>query len=301
MKSLAFILFLAACGGSPAPSKPALPHGLPEADTGEDWSSNLNQLVGTWQFAGKDESYAQTCRWIAESTFLVCHTENKTKDTWLVGWEPNNRRYVWWAVAPTGEVEVFSGMIGGSDWQLTSASARIALHRETPTKWTIKIDRPDGGGMFLDGALTTDAPPAPAVPTPPTKTSAEDWRSALEGFTGRWTFEGTGGGQPVTFKETCAWVTGATYVLCKHDGEPELGIFGWEPHNARFVHYGIDSAGIPSAMAGSVAGKVWTFTGAEERFTITRETGLKMSVKVEAKTGAGWTESVAGTLTTQIE
>jgi len=299
MKSLALVWFLAADGGGTKPTTMG-PTGTAAADTGENWSANLNHLVGTWQFAGKDESYAQTCRWIPESTFIACHAESKTKDTWLVGWEPNNRRYVWWAVAPTGEVEVFSGMIGGSDWQLASTSARIALHRETQARWTIKIDRPDGDGLFLDGALTTETAPVAAAPTPPTKTSSEDWRSALEGFTGRWTFEGTGGGQPVTFKETCAWVTGGTYVLCKHDGEPELGIFGWEPHNARFVHYGIDSAGIPSAMAGSVAGKVWTFQGTEDRFTITRETGLEMSVKVETKAGAGWTESVAGTLTTQI-
>jgi hypothetical protein len=302
MKPLAFVLMLAACGGSTAGSSNLKRPGTPAAETAEDWRANLNQFVGTWQFAGTPETYSQTCRWIADSTFLACHAENKTKDTWLVGWEPNNRRYVWWAVAPSGEVEVFSGMIGGNDWQLASATARIGLHRDAPTRWTLKIDRPDGGGVFVDGVLTTTTAPAAASPTPPAKTSSEDWRSALEGFTGRWTFEGTAGGQPATFKETCAWITGATFVLCKHDGEPELGFFGWEPHNARYVHYGIDAAGVPFPSVGTRADKVWTFTGTEDRFTITRESGLKLGVKVETKSPqGGWTEAVAGTLTTQIE
>lgn len=305
MKALASVLILAACGGAAAPSSTTPPIGTPAAETAEDWRANLNQLVGTWQFASSAESYAQTCRWITDATFLVCHSvgaDNKSKDTWLVGWEPNNRRYVWWAVAPTGEVEVFTGMIGGSDWQLASQAARIAMHRESPTRWTLKIDRPDGGGLFLDGVLTTEAAPAAAPPTPPAKTSTEDWRSALEGFTGRWTFEGTAGGQALTFKETCAWITGSTFVLCKHDGEPDLGFFGWEPHNARFVHYGIDASGLPFPLVGTRADKTWTFAGPEDRFTITRESGLKLAVTVETKSPrGGWTQAVVGTLTTQIE
>jgi hypothetical protein len=301
MRAIAFVLLLAACGGS-SPSATTTTRGTPAAETAEDWRANLSQLVGTWQFEGAPEAYTQTCRWITDATFLVCHAENKTNDTWLVGWEPNNRRYVWWAVAPTGEVEVFSGMIGGSDWQLASASARIGLHRETPTRWTLKIDRPDGGGVFVDGVLTTSAAPPPASPTPPAKSATEDWRSALEGFTGNWTFDGTANGQPLTFKETCAWITGSTFVLCKHEGDAELGIFGWEPHNARFVHYGIDAAGVPSAAVGTHADKTWTFTGADDRFTITRNTGLELGVKVETKSpSGGWTESVSGTLTTKIE
>jgi hypothetical protein len=301
MRVHAISLLLAACGGHAATSSSTTATHPTPADAGEDWRANLSQLVGTWQFAGTPEPYAQTCRWITDATFLVCHAENKAKDTWLVGWEPNNRRYVWWAVAPTGEVEVFSGMIGGSDWQLASQSARIGLHRETPTRWTLKIDRPAGGGVFVDGALTTSAAPPAGGPTPPAKTSTEDWRSALEGLTGRWTFEGTAGGQPLTFQETCRWITGSTFVLCKHDNEPDLGLFGWEPANARFVHYGIDAAGVPFPAVGTHADKTWTFTGAEDRFTITRESGLKLAVKVETKSAGGWTEAVAGTLTTQIE
>ena len=124
MRTLVSIVLLAACGGSTAPSSTKAPGGTPAAETAEDWRANLNQIVGTWQFASKAETYTQTCRWIPESTFLACHADNKANDTWLVGWEPNNRRYVWWSVAPTGAVELFSGMIGGSDWQLARSEER---------------------------------------------------------------------------------------------------------------------------------------------------------------------------------
>jgi hypothetical protein len=73
-------------------------------------------------------------------------------------------------------------------------------------------------------------------------------------------------------------------------------------HSAARKSWRHGSFGVPSPAVGTHADKTWTFTGADDRFTITHNTGLELGVKIETKSpSGGWTESVSGTLTTKIE
>jgi hypothetical protein len=299
MRVLTLSFLLAACGGG-APSSTTTPARPAGTDGGEDWRGNLQQLVGTWTMQAGQMQHGLTCKWIADSTFLSCKAEG-TKDAWLIGWEPTNRRYVWWTIEPNGNVKILSGSAGATDWVLENQDEKIGLHREAATRWTVKRHT-IASGDILDGTLTTTSAPPPVPRAGPARASSEDWRSALEPFTGSWTFDGTVAGSAVSFRERCSWITASTYVLCTVDGQDELAMFGWEPHAARFVHYAISPSGDATVHVGTLAGKTWTFASEEGRMTLVRETGIRMAITVERKVpGAGWTPAITGTLTTQIE
>ncbi len=300
MRLLVISVLLAGCGGGGAhPTTTSTPPGGP-ADSGEDWRGVLNQLVGTWTMQAGEMQHGLTCRWIADSTFLSCKAEG-SKDTWLIGYEPTNRRYVWWTIEPSGNVKILSGTAGASDWVLENPDEKVALHHESPTKWTIK-HQIVASGDTRDGALTTTTAPPGVPPAGPPKASTEDWRRALEPFTGEWTFDGTEAGTSLSFHERCAWITASTYVLCIVDGRDEVALFGWEPHAARYVHYAIAPSGDAEVHVGTHADKTWTFVGPQDRFTLVRESGIRMTVSVESKGAGGtWTPTSSGTLTTQIE
>lgn len=298
MRHLVIPIVLAACGGGSAHTTTTSTQPSVPADTGEDWRGILNQLVGTWTMQAGDMQHGLTCRWITDSTFLSCKAEG-SKDAWLIGYEPTNRRYVWWTIETNGTVKVLSGTAGATDWVLENPDEKVGFHRESPTKWTIKHQL--AGGDTRDGALVTTAAPAAVPPAGPPKASSEDWRSALEPFTGEWTFDGTADGNSLSFHERCAWITASTYVLCVVDGRDDIAMMGWEPHAARYVHYAIAPSGEAAVAVGTRDGKTWTFAGGDERFTLVRETGIRMNVSVEQKTGGAWSPVVTGTLTTQIE
>lgn len=284
MRALAFVL-LAACGGQAAAPATTTTPASADSSGEEDWRGRLAQLAGG------------TCRWIPDASFVYCQFPGEDGSAALIGWEPRNRRYVYWLVEPDGTVRVFPGTAGASEWSFADADARITLRREAPG-WNLQMTSAGGDVVFASliepgGAAT---PPAPA--TPGAVADSEDWRSQIEPLVATWTFTGTAGGQPITYEETCRWITAATFVLCKQTGGRSFSMLGFEPHNRRYVHYSFPTSG-PRSQPARVTRGSWSIDLPTERVTMTRETPIKFTFRAEERAADGtWRTEIEGTYET---
>lgn len=153
------------------------------------------------------------------------------------------------------------------------------------------------------GAATSPAPatPAPAPAAAACPASAPDdgaWRAPLDRLVGDWTFEGTAGGEPVSWVETCRWIPESTFLACKTPGEASTTIMGFEPHTGRYAHYGISGKGVPNVVrGGAMDGETWRFASERERVLLTfTEAGFDFVSERLAADG-GWAVAVQGRFT----
>lgn len=267
MRLTALALVLAACGGgAPATSTITQAPTTPGA-TDEDWRGTLNQLSGP------------TCKWIDGSSFLACSSQL------LLGWEPHNRRYVLWWIADDATVQVHPGTVGGGEWTF----GPFVLRKQAENAWGLT-----GPDFDLQISVNAGAPPAALAAAAP----IADWRNPLQRFTGEWTVDGTAQGTTFQARETCNWITGATFVVCKVANENKSStLIGYEPHNARFVQYLVEEDGNAKVLVGTQQGKTWTFAGANDRITMTQESGIKTSYRHER----GGTTLIEAVYTTKVD
>jgi hypothetical protein len=250
----------------------------------------LSQWIGTWQYKSAAFEYPKTCSWAG--TFVACDTQSKAIE--LLGYEPNNRRYVSWTVSHTGVAQL-SGAAGPSEWSLEGPGGRVVWKRTSATTWTQHVE---DQGQVEDGVFTATTPPPPppaATPTPPA--ASVDWRAELQALVGTWTFTGTFAGQPLSYSEDCAWLPASTFVFCKNAASSAVTLTGWEPQLQRFAAYGFDGDQPVHVLAGTLENHNFTFTDGKATLSMTRKSPLEYQLRGTAPTG----ETFEGSYVTKPE
>lgn len=272
MKRLALVL-LAACGGSStATQTTTTPTNTPTGE--EDWRGYLAQIAGP------------PCAWIPGASFLACRVDGEPTIT-LLGWEPNNRRYVAWYIDPDASARVLTGAASNAGWNFEGPAGHIEIKRVSDTTWTMTgISEGEQTITVTPGAVP---PPGPASAAAP----GEDWRSGLEPFAGDWVFSGTEGGETKVVPRGCTWIEASTFLSCQLSEGFQL--MGWEMQNQRFVIYRFKPT--VDVLVGKRDGKNWTFASATTRITYTHDTAIRRAYKEER----GGQVVADGTLETSVE
>jgi len=274
------LALVAACGGSSS-SGPTGTTGPRPPSGEEDWKGYLGQLAG------------EPCNWIPGSTFLACIEPGGDEQTTLIGWEPNNRRYVAWRIGRDGKVAVLPGTASNAGWQFESPDGSITFTRDGKG-WSAT-------GLAAATIVQTPDPKADQAGTPSPPWSTEDWRGGLEGFVGDWAFSGVEGGAPTNSQISCKWINAATFVACKHSNHNDsFVLIGWEPQSSRYALYRFTPAGV-EVMIATRDNKNWTFSGAAHRAVYVHETGIRRKYTELELRGATWEMVADGSLETGIE
>ncbi len=108
-----------------------------------------------------------------------------------------------------------------------------------------------------------------------------NWRADLDVIAGTWNFESGEGAAANSERETCRWIPDGSFIVCKVEGSKGFSMIGWEEHNQRYVHYGINSLGVVSVLVGEFDGSTWRFSAEGERVTMVRESPDLFSFKAE--------------------
>jgi hypothetical protein len=273
VKRLALLL-LAACGGGSAATQPTTNTNTPSASGDEDWRGYLSQIAGP------------PCTWIPGASFLACQVDGEPTTT-LIGWEPNNRRYVAWYINADASVRELTGSASNSGWSFEGPGGHIDIKRASDTTWTISgISQADQTITVTPGAAPPTGPASPA-------TSGDDWRNALEPFAGDWVFSGTERGETKVVPRGCTWIPASTFMSCQLDDG--FQIMGFEKQNRRFVIYRFKPQ--IDVLVGTRDGKNWTFASASQRISYTHDTAIRRGYKEEA----GGQIVADGTLETSVE
>lgn len=116
MRRPPFVLLVLAClagSGAVAEQKSIDPGDLPDF------------FAGAWTLEGHEETFRETCEWLAPNAFLVCNgtdTDPKEPGRWitLLGYSHAEKTYNFTAFDGGGGKSTFSGWLRGNLWVFTS-------------------------------------------------------------------------------------------------------------------------------------------------------------------------------------
>lgn len=98
-------------------------------------------------------------------------------------------------------------------------------------------------------------------------TTASDPRARLSLIVGTWTVEGS----ESTYRETCDWLTPASFVVCRgEDTNPAdrgvaLSILGYSPEEQAYTYASYSGSGRTRSLRAWLYGERWVFTGQGDR------------------------------------
>lgn len=96
---------------------------------------------------------------------------------------------------------------------------------------------------------------------------AEDARAKLSMFEGEWTVKGS----ESTYRETCAWLPGASFLACNAEDKSTSGsnyshsILGFSTAESIYTYALFHGAGSSRTLRGSLENGVWKFFGQTDR------------------------------------
>lgn len=112
---------------------------------------------------------------------------------------------------------------------------------------------------------------APAAQQPGEAPAPGPEHKKLEHFVGKWSGTGElkpgpfGPGGKMTWTESCEWLSGGFFVMCKSEGTGPMGetkgigIIGYDAAEKVYTYYGADNTGWSDYAKGTVKGKTWTY------------------------------------------
>ncbi len=169
--SIALVLMFVGVALAQAPSGPPKPG--PEhqklAYFAGKWASEGDTKPSPFGPAGKFTS-TETCEWFDGNFALVCHSEGKMqegsfKGLSVMGWDPAEKTYTYFATSTLGEIVFSRGTVQGDTWTWNNESkmngkpirARFTLKQVSPDSATYKFEMgaPDEPmKLVMDGKQT---------------------------------------------------------------------------------------------------------------------------------------------------
>ena len=140
----------------------------------------------------------------------------------------------------------------------------------------------------------------------------------LDYFVGKWHSTGSmkagpwGAGGAMAGDDDCQKMPGGFFVVCRSEGSGPmgaihgLGVMGYDAQKKVYTWNGFNSMGEHESAAGTIAGKVWTYTGEQSmggptfqtRYTITEGTPTSYDFRAEtSQDGKTWTVVMDGRVT----
>jgi len=162
--ALSFLLALLCVGvllgqAPSGPPKPGPEHKKLAYFAGK-WTSEGEMKPSPFGPAGKF-SFTETCEWFAGGFALVCHSEGKmqenaTKSLSIMGYDPEEKTYVYFETNSMGENVFSRGTVRGNTWTWTNESKmqgkpvrmRFTLKQEPPDSATYKFEMASGNEPF---------------------------------------------------------------------------------------------------------------------------------------------------------
>ncbi|MFQ5927570.1 MAG: DUF1579 family protein [Terriglobia bacterium] len=124
------------------------------------WTGSGEMKPGPWGPGGK-MTWTETCEWFEGGFSLVCRSEGsgpmgKMKSLAILGYNNNEKHYVYFATNSMGEVETSKGTVQGKTWNWTSEGkvagkslkGKFTINEQSNDAYTFKWETSVDGGPW---------------------------------------------------------------------------------------------------------------------------------------------------------